>query len=260
MDCDNSFVISDKVWQWKSTKQWVLPNNWRPVCTRYRLSQYVRRRLSQAFSETNELPLTCLGAHPRVAARQTPNLKKVRGRLSMRRPIWVVLLIVGMVAVSEMAFANSVRTPDLGPFVSMGYPAWIESSLTLPAADQVLSFGFICCNGAVGVTDLEVTFSANLLLGTAFLSTLPGCVVGGLGTMTASFTCAGGIPVGQRIALIAVLPPGAKLTGACWTGPGGGACIGPATLIPEPPTLVLLASGLLSLSWGARRVGQKLRV
>jgi hypothetical protein len=168
------------------------------------------------------------------------------------RPIFVAVLIFGMVAVSGTALADSVRIHDLSPGGGL-VPVWLigssRPSLSPQDGTVTITKEFTCCGGKTDVTDLEATFSANL---TVVGGIAPGCDFTGKGTVTATVTCPDGIKKGEKITLTVQGPAGMTFKSMFWsTTPAG---------TPEPQTLILFATGLLSLPLGARMRRRKLRM
>jgi hypothetical protein len=177
------------------------------------------------------------------------------------RPMFVVLLIFGMVAMSGAAFADSVRILDISPGRSMAYSERIGSGYSeLVGSDP--HYSFQCCGGAESANELRVTFSADF---EDFSSALrKDCTASGQGTQTLIVVCTAGIEKDTRIRFDVTLPQGATLVSAYWCVPAGNghgtgeACL-PASPVPEPQTLVLVVSALLSFPLGARVIHRKQR-
>lgn len=105
----------------------------------------------------------------------------------------------------------------------------------------------MCCNGDIGINDLEITFNHNIggsLVGFSVPASLH-CSQSELGA-TLTLDCAKGIPTGADIRLAAEV--GLAIVSAEWTR--NNQSVGPATAVPEPESLALFASGLLSLPLG----------
>lgn len=132
---------------------------------------------------------------------------------------------------------GAVRIADASTITDLGLT---NESTLLPADDP--TYNFICCNGAVfKVTDLEVTYAANVASATS-VTTAAGCAGTFAGMMT-TLTCTA-INVGDTVTQT-VTPAGATFVSAIWTGGGGQSS--PASQTPEPVSLEVSVIGLLGL-------------
>lgn len=170
------------------------------------------------------------------------------------RPIFVVLLIFGMAAVSGAAFADSVgiATSPGGHMASVGSIG--SSVLAFSPKDGTITVteNFTCCDGVAGVTDLQVHFSANLTSIMFEPGDAEDCTISGNGTQTATLTCAAGtfFGVGDKISFSAMAPEGTKFVSACWST---SAACNPATPVPEPGVPLLVGTGVASMAGIIRR-------
>jgi hypothetical protein len=152
------------------------------------------------------------------------------------RPISIWFLIFGMVACSRMAYADSIRTLDIGSGVS------ITPSDSVDPGTKTITF--VCCNGVRGtINDLEVVFTTPFADATV---TAPGGCSDKMTDTTITITCDTEIETREKIVLS--VSPGDETVdrkNTWWTD--GGDKVGNASPVPEPSNLILLGSGLLGL-------------
>jgi len=119
----------------------------------------------------------------------------------------------------------------------------IDSSLIDILANQ-RKLVFTCCNGGTNITSLDVDFDKNITAADFDNSAgKAGCTVN-FAAAKVIVECLGGIAVGTKITTL-TQPDTAKFTNACWDP--SGACVAPASPVPEPTGALLGSSGLLIL-------------
>jgi hypothetical protein len=164
----------------------------------------------------------------------------------------VALLIFGIIAVSAAAFADPIPIAGIGPERRLVSAGSLNSGPQMLSAQQGTNdITIVCCNSDNDPTDLTVKLSSLFNVGTEQPSD---CTVAVLFN-TVTFTCSASLVSGAKFVIIA--PDGDNFVSAAWSG---GSNPGPATPVPEPQSLILFASGLLSLQLGAYLRRRKLHI